>query len=143
MRTQSTLGIAAVILVVIGGVYALTRPSTPNTPPVQNTNQQTPGTSDSTETSNSPTSATSTKTYTLQEVAQHASESSCWTVIDGSVYDVTAGLTRHPGGKTEIMKSCGIDATQLFATKDEKGKPHSTKAKEMLANFYIGDLATR
>jgi cytochrome b involved in lipid metabolism len=44
---------------------------------------------------------------TLAEVSTHASESSCWTIVNGSVYDITSYIPRHPGGKREIMAICG------------------------------------
>lgn len=41
-------------------------------------------------------------TYSLAEVAKHASKTDAWMVIDGKVYDVTDFLEDHPGGP-EIM----------------------------------------
>jgi len=48
----------------------------------------------------SKTSATSkssnAKSYTLAEVAKHASTSSCWSAIDGNVYNLTNWINLHP-----------------------------------------------
>ena len=37
------------------------------------------------------------KFYTTAEVLQHNKEDDCWLIIDGSVYDVTRWIPRHPG----------------------------------------------
>ncbi|MBK8732116.1 MAG: hypothetical protein IPL93_04410 [Actinomycetales bacterium] len=36
--------------------------------------------------------------YTLAQVQQHATASSCWTVVSSGVYDVTSWIAQHPGG---------------------------------------------
>ena len=45
------------------------------------------------------------KTYTLSEVAQHASKDDCWAIISGDVYDLTEFINRHPGGDSRRWKS--------------------------------------
>ena len=72
------------------------------------------------------------RTYTMGEVAAHASADDCWLVIDGGVYDVTDFIPNHPGGEA-ILKGCGRDATQMFSQ-------HPTKAKDMLPDFKIGEV---
>jgi cytochrome b involved in lipid metabolism len=52
--------------------------------------------------------------YTLAEVAQNNSRSSCWTVINGFVYNITDYIKRHPGGEAAISKICGVDGTAIF-----------------------------
>lgn len=77
-----------------------------------------------------------TKTYTLEEVAEHTERTDCWTAVDGVVYDLTPFIAQHPGGAANIMKICGIDGTSAFA--DQHGgqsRPEST-----LENFFIGVL---
>jgi len=69
--------------------------------------------------------------YTAVEVATHKNGLSCWMIIDNKVYDVTAYISKHPNDA--ILKGCGKDATQMFAR-------HPESAKEMKAQFYIGDL---
>ena len=34
---------------------------------------------------------------TRDQVALHNSEADCWTIIDGSVYDISSYIPRHPG----------------------------------------------
>jgi nitrate reductase (NAD(P)H) len=52
------------------------------------------------------------------------------------VYDATPFLEGHPGGAESILISAGMDAT------DDFNSIHSSKAKAMLVDYYIGDLAT-
>lgn len=80
---------------------------------------------------------TPTKTgYTLAEVAAHSTQSSCWTTINGSVYDLTSYISRHPGGEKNIMKVCGKDGAALF--EDQHGG--DSKPESRLDSLYIGDL---
>lgn len=49
-----------------------------------------------------------------EEVAKHNSRQSCWVVIRGKVYDLTAFLDDHPGGANSILKYAGKDATEEY-----------------------------
>lgn len=72
--------------------------------------------------------------YTMAQVAEHNSASSCYTVISGSVYDLTLWVNMHPGGKQAILSLCGVDGTARFMAKHgEDAKPQSN-----LARFKIG-----
>ncbi|KAL1198897.1 Cytochrome B5 isoform D [Cardamine amara subsp. amara] len=75
------------------------------------------------------------KVFTLAEVSQHSSSQDCWIIIDGKVYDVTKFLDDHPGGDEVILTSTGKDATDDF---EDVG--HSTTAKAMLDEYYVGDI---
>jgi uncharacterized membrane protein len=87
-------------------------------------------------TSASPTPTASATSFSMAQVKQHASASSCWTAIDGKVYDVTSWISQHPGGPARILSLCGTDATSAFHAQ------HSTQARpnSVLAGFYIGTL---
>lgn len=77
------------------------------------------------------------KTFTMDQVAEHKDRSSCYTVIRGMVYDVSAFIDKHPGGDMNILRSCGVDATAAFEAKHGgQEKPEAT-----LAGFVIGTLA--
>jgi len=82
------------------------------------------------------------KTYTLEEVAKHTQKDDCWLAIEGKVYDVTSfvkgGL--HPG-KDAILQGCGKDATEMFNSRPNDGTAHSSRARDMLPKYYIGELA--
>lgn len=74
--------------------------------------------------------------YTMADVALHASKSSCWTAINGSVYDITSYIPRHPGGERNVLKICGKDGTSLF--EGQHGGDSKPEAK--LASFRIAAL---
>ncbi|KZT00571.1 cytochrome b5 [Laetiporus sulphureus 93-53] len=62
------------------------------------------------------------KKWSLQQVAQHNTASSCWIIIENKVYDVTEFLPIHPGGVRLLLNFAGRDATAAF-------KPfHSSRA---------------
>ena len=75
-----------------------------------------------------------TTTYTLADVAKHASDTDCWMAIAGKVYNVTAEIDRHPGGP-KILQGCGKDATNMY---NSIGK-HANGAAN-LAKFQVGVL---
>ena len=75
-----------------------------------------------------------TKEYTLEEVAKHNKKSDAWIVIHNKVADITKWIPLHPGGDI-IMKGVGKDATKLF---DSIG--HDDYAKKMLKKYQIGTL---
>lgn len=75
------------------------------------------------------------KTYTMKQVEKHDTEDSAWFVVEGAVYDATRYLKDHPGGAASIVMNSGGDATEDFLA------IHSEKAKSMLADYYIGDVA--
>ena len=72
--------------------------------------------------------------YTLEQIAKHNSEHSCWLLIDKKVYDVTE-FKAHPGGFDELLQNSGRDATQAF-----KDIGHPRRVLDQLEDFFIGDL---
>lgn len=86
----------------------------------------------------SPISAPTPKpdAYTMTDVRAHASAESCWSVVNGSVYDLTAWINRHPGGKSAITGMCGKDGTASF----EREHNGDSKAESRLASFLLGPL---
>lgn len=77
------------------------------------------------------------KTFTMLEVALHADATSCYSVVNGAVYDLTNWITKHPGGQQAIKGLCGKDGTSAFTGKHGgQQKPETT-----LAGFKIGVLA--
>lgn len=78
-------------------------------------------------------------TFTLEEVSGHADEKSCWMAIEGSVYDLTGYVSRHPAPRVVILEWCGREATEGMRTKGY-GPDHSAAAWAMLEKFLIGKL---
>ncbi len=83
-----------------------------------------------------PTPTPKPEAYTMANVRTHASATSCWTVINGNVYDLTAWISRHPGGKSAITGLCGRDGTASF----EREHEGDSKAESRLAGFLLGPL---
>jgi cytochrome b involved in lipid metabolism len=82
-------------------------------------------------------------TYTLADIAEHATPEDCWTTIDGLVYDLSPYIAqaRHPGGAA-ILESCGVDGTTFFFERPMgSGTAHSSQAQAGLAQYQIGVLA--
>lgn len=79
------------------------------------------------------------KNYSLEEVAVHGSEGDCWMAIDDMVYDITTYLPDHPSEPELILPWCGKEATQAWQTKG-KGRPHSSRANQLLEKYRIGAL---
>ncbi|KAF6833447.1 mitochondrial cytochrome [Colletotrichum plurivorum] len=51
---------------------------------------------------------------TAADVQKHQTPKSCWIALHGKVYDITAFLATHPGGKAVLLKNAGKDATDAF-----------------------------
>ncbi len=80
------------------------------------------------------------KKLKVSEVALHKTNSDCWTIIHGKVYDLTKFRVRHPGGDA-ILQACGTDATELFEKRPMGSKtPHSGMARELLDDYLIGEV---
>ena len=75
-------------------------------------------------------------TFTLAEVATHNSASSCYTAVNGGVYDATGFIGKHPGGAEKILNLCGKDGSTFF-NKQHGGQE---KAEAALASLKIGAL---
>lgn len=77
-----------------------------------------------------------TPIYTLTQVAEHLNATSCWTAINGDVYDLTSWIMEHPGGEGAILSICGKDGSAAFnGQHGDQGQP-----EQILATFKIGTL---
>ncbi|XP_056268048.1 cytochrome b5 isoform X2 [Pseudoliparis swirei] len=77
----------------------------------------------------------SVKYYTLEEIRAHSLSSDAWLIIHDNVYDITSFVEEHPGGEEVLLEQAGSDATESF---EDVG--HSTDAREMLQQYYIGEV---
>ncbi|XP_035508410.1 cytochrome b5 [Morone saxatilis] len=73
--------------------------------------------------------------YTLEEVRVHNICNDTWLIIHDKIYDITTFLEEHPGGEEVLLEQAGADATESF---EDVG--HSTDAREMLQQYFIGEL---
>ena len=76
-------------------------------------------------------------TISMADVALHNTPESCYAVVRGDVFDLTAWIAAHPGGEKAILSLCGTDGTAAFERK-HAGQP---KQEEMLVGFKIGELS--
>lgn len=81
-----------------------------------------------------PTPAAPSQAYSMTDVQAHNTQSSCWSVIGGDVYDLTTWISRHPGGSQAIIGLCGTDGTDAYV--GQHGT--SRRPKSMLALLKIG-----
>jgi cytochrome b involved in lipid metabolism len=81
-----------------------------------------------------PTPTTPVSSFTMAQVATHNSATSCYSVVEGGVYDLTSFVSKHPGGQSAIKSLCGVDGTAAFSNQHGgQGKPSS-----VLAQYKIG-----
>jgi len=106
-----------------------------STPSAETSTVSTPPSSTGTAPTSSPVT-TGPKTFTLAQVALHANASSCYSAINGSVYDLTKWIDQHPGGPQRILAICGTDGSAAF------NGQHGGQARPAseLAGFKIGVL---
>ncbi len=76
-------------------------------------------------------------TYTMAQVATHNSATSCYTVIGGSVYNLTSFVSQHPGGSVAIKSLCGVDGTAAYTAQHSGARRPANE----LAGLKIGTLA--
>ncbi len=129
------------IVIAVVAIMVFAQNSKNNTTEVENTYQSstpsetiTPSNDEKPVVKEEPTPAV--KSYTMAEVATHNNTASCWTAINGGVYDVTSWISKHPGGKQAIMGTCGKDASAYF-NGQHGGQPQPIST---LATFKIGML---
>jgi L-lactate dehydrogenase (cytochrome) len=56
----------------------------------------------------------SDRRISVSEISSHNSDTSCWIVVNGVVFDITNFAPEHPGGPGIIYKYAGRDATQAY-----------------------------
>ena len=66
-----------------------------------------------------PTPTPTVAGYSMTQVRANNTARSCWTVIDGVVYDLTKWISNHPGGSGAILFLCGTDGTNAFSAQHQ------------------------
>ena len=79
---------------------------------------------------------TTQQTYKMSDIESHNTQEACWSAINGSVYDLTTWVSRHPGGSKPIIKLCGTDGSTSF----ERQHGKSSAAQSALTLLKIGTL---
>ena len=81
-------------------------------------------------------SAAAATAIAVTDLAAHNTRADCWVGIEGSVYDLTAYVDKHPGGSDKILELCGTDGTSAFAGEHGSEK----KPAAVLAGAQIGAM---
>ena len=131
---------------VIRGAYVAPAVSATPTPTVVATPTPTPTPTATVVATPTPTptptvSATPTPTptisgYTMAQVRANNTAKSCWTAIDGYVYNLTSWINSHPGGSGAILFLCGTDGTNAFKAQHE----NQTRPTIRLETYRLGPL---
>jgi hypothetical protein len=83
-----------------------------------------------------PTPAATTAGYTMAQVRANNTARSCWTAIDGVVYDLTRWISNHPGGSSAILFLCGTDGTNAFSAQHQ----NQARPAVRLDSYRLGPL---
>jgi cytochrome b involved in lipid metabolism len=74
--------------------------------------------------------------YTMAKVKENNSATSCWSAINGNVYNLTKWIESHPGKPQPILGLCGTDGTSSFNAR-HRGQSNPTST---LAGYLLGPL---
>lgn len=74
--------------------------------------------------------------YTMAQVKANNTAKSCWSIIDGYVYNLTNWINSHPGGSGAILFLCGTDGTNAFKAQHE----NQTRPAVRLDAYRLGPL---
>ncbi len=83
-----------------------------------------------------PTPTATVAGYTMAQVRANNTARSCWSAIDGFVYDLTRWINSHPGGSGAILFLCGTDGTNAFKAQHE----NQSRPAIRLDSYRIGPL---
>jgi cytochrome b involved in lipid metabolism len=83
-----------------------------------------------------PTLTATAAGYTMTQVRANNTARSCWSAIDGFVYDLTRWINSHPGGSGAILFLCGTDGTNAFKAQHE----NQSRPAIRLDSYRIGPL---
>ncbi len=77
-----------------------------------------------------------TSSIALEQISKHNTRTSCWSAVNGGVYDLTSWIPKHPGGEDKILSLCGVDGSAGYNGKHGD----SSKPATVLGGFKIGVL---
>lgn len=137
MNTKTLIGILITLVFAAGAGYLvyMGRPVMKMEPSPTSTTIIPNGSATSVTTGTS-TTAPAPNTFTLADIQTHNSPGNCWAAVEGSVYDLTTWISRHPGGPGPIQGMCGTDATARF----ERKHGNSNSARAALVLLKIGTV---
>ena len=119
-----------------GEVLRGAKPTPSVTPAPATTPTPTPSAAATSTPAPAPTPAPTKTGYTMTQVRANNSASNCWSVIDGSVYDLTKWINSHPGGSGAIVGLCGTDGSSSFSSKHG----NQSRPAAQLSSYRLGPL---
>ena len=72
----------------------------------------------------------------MAKVRANSTSASCWTVINGNVYNLTLWIDAHPGGPSIIRGLCGVDGTSNFNSQHQ----NQSNPAQRLSGYLLGPL---
>jgi cytochrome b involved in lipid metabolism len=72
----------------------------------------------------------------MAQVKTNNTAKSCWTAIDGFVYDLTSWISAHPGGSGAILFLCGTDGSNAYKAQHEQ----QARPAVRLESYKLGPL---
>ncbi|KAL1918602.1 uncharacterized protein VTP21DRAFT_2624 [Calcarisporiella thermophila] len=75
------------------------------------------------------------KYISTEEVSKYNTRKELWVLLHNKVYNITKFMDEHPGGEEVLLDVAGQDCTEAF---EDVG--HSQEARDMLSEYYVGDL---
>lgn len=77
--------------------------------------------------------------YTVEDVAEHATEDDCWMIFEDGVYDLSSYISDHEKF-LDIREWCGKDMTEDFKNKAGADRNHKTETYQLLKLYWVGFL---
>lgn len=133
---KATITIAVFIIVLVGGLLIWRAGDLQA--PVVNEEETTQEEQNTTEEETNETTGGFAPMISEEELAMHNSADDCWISYEGSVFDVTDWLTKHPGGSAAIAQYCGTSE----AFEQALNRQHGERQQNMLPEVgeFIGTL---
>jgi cytochrome b involved in lipid metabolism len=133
-NTTASIIIGILVVALAGGlVYWQKNDTSPAPTSTTNTTENTATTTTDTQLTSLPEVSGITST----EVAAHNSRETCWSTINGNVYDLSSWITEQPGGEQAILQLCGTDGSAKFNGKHGD----APKQAAILIGFKLGVAA--
>jgi cytochrome b involved in lipid metabolism len=83
-----------------------------------------------------------TTTYTMADVAKHATPTDCWSVVTTKVYNLTNWVKTHPGGSGVIAAMCGRDGTASYNSRHASSGSAAAALKSLQIGVLTGGTGT-
>ena len=86
-----------------------------------------------------------TKEFNITEIQKNNNDNSCWTVINGTVYDATKVLANNQDIKQILLNACGKDGSDTYVIKkysqQNLNRNDIQKLYNQLKEFRLGIIA--